>query len=460
MYLYISIETYAREFKPKLYTAFKILEKNSSLKIVLLDQKYLYYSLRMNILPAGIILLKSAQHYMLNFLTNLKNKGFTILLMDEEGLVTFSDQDEPPESRNSLDCLKLCESIFCWNEHEVTTLAKSGSNINQKIIVTGNPRTKLLVSSDIEKLYFDELVNIKAKYPRFILYNANHNPGYRNLDIKSTKDYLDRQFLAENRSRAYIRMFMDWSEQVRYGLFGFLDFARRFKESYTGTDYIIIYRPHPGEDQRLARYLLQDLDFIKIDDKYSVVPWLISAEAVISSTCTTLIESALLNKKTFAFLPGARQDYDHLRLHVSNNVAEIIFEPEDLISRISTLFQNNSQETKGNSIRISPNKLAATELETFSLISDQVGKILVQLKEQGVSNSRCSLWLIELNFFKRILDIAFWLRFNKVDRKRLLNKFLAPIEPADVAAVKSCFEKDSFSTKEIFSGFGLIIKMN
>jgi surface carbohydrate biosynthesis protein len=83
-------------------------------------------------------------------------------------------------------------------------------------------------------------------------------------------------------NRAYAEGLRDHKRAV------FEDFQRlipQLEESF--PDYTIIIRPHPTESHEVYRHIAARCRRVKVTNEGNVVPWLLSAKALIHNGCTT-----------------------------------------------------------------------------------------------------------------------------------------------------------------------------
>jgi surface carbohydrate biosynthesis protein len=67
----------------------------------------------------------------------------------------------------------------------------------------------------------------------------------------------------------------------------------------------VVLRPHPHENPAMWRKLMASLPNVIVDERDTVAPWLMAAEAVLQGNCTTGLEAVLLDKPVGNYLDHA-----------------------------------------------------------------------------------------------------------------------------------------------------------
>lgn len=306
--VYILVENYNREFLFKVKLAENIIHQNITNRIIIGDQRNLFFLLRWGMLEPGIVFVKSAQNYILNILKAIKKHGHKIILQDEEGLVLLKDSDGKFENRNSDNCLDYISKIFCWTEDEYNSYLERNIRLKNKLILSGNLRTNSRYIGLNSVVYNEEIQTIRSEKDDFILIVGNAKIAYSKFGETPIKDVITNNVLKKNKSsKNYLDSILQWSLNMRLSYFSIFEFISLVSNDPSFENVEIVYRPHPGEDVDFIRHILQDIPKTSVDTRYSIKPWLITAKAVIGSGCTVLVESLINEKPTYSIV-----NYRHL----------------------------------------------------------------------------------------------------------------------------------------------------
>ena len=215
-----------------------------------------------------------------------KNNGIVVSL-DEEGAVDFPDASTL-KNRYSKTLFETAAKIFLWGNYQYSIVRDIVEDVN-KIFVTGHPRFELL-KSGFQSIYLEECDIIKKKHGQFILINTNF--GFGN-DINGDK------FVFTN----YGPRFKNIEDIVRFDKVKRDLYISLVQELVSSCKMNIIFRPHPEENRFIYEKAFAKYNSVDIINEGSVVPWLLSAEIMIHTDCTTAIESLMIGKKAISYLP-------------------------------------------------------------------------------------------------------------------------------------------------------------
>ena len=202
------------------------------------------------------------------------------------------------------------------------------------------------------------------------------------------------------------RSYLEWCEQTQMVVFGFLEFVRIFRASPLSEDVTLIFRPHPSDDFDFYSYIFQGLKEVRVVRKDSIAPWIFSAEVVLGSTCTTLLEASMLGKPVIAFVPKIGESIDKtLEKNIVNRVGYLVDTPNRLLECVETIMGQIklAQSFKGEIEK------GIKKARTFASWDLDTPKIQVnELKDLEIHNSS---W-IELFNFKAFYYFLIILEFS------------------------------------------------
>jgi surface carbohydrate biosynthesis protein len=300
-YLYIPVEVKVRELYGKLMLAAAAASRDY--KVVIARKAELMEMLPE--LPPGIFLASWAQENFLGLFEKLKGLGFVTAVMDEEGLVIFSE-DVYRRTKLSDKVLSLTDIMFGWGAKQidtVKTLCSPGKFPD--FYPSGNVRFDVL-KPEMQSLSAVDVQSIKERFGRVILINSSFSLGncygscderFENLKKKKvikTQDEWDHyhkyRVLQEKLVKAYVEAIPD--------------IAAKF------PDHTIIVRPHPSEDHQTWIDGVPDLNNVKVLHEGPVHNWLYASDVIIHHYCTTAMEAYAAGTKAVAYRPFRDDDVE------------------------------------------------------------------------------------------------------------------------------------------------------
>ena len=321
------LENAKREIDAKVILASKIISRSPE-TIVVIGNQNIVFKLIMLLRVQSLILIKSAQFYMEKYFKSFKRQHSIIALQDEESIFTMEDEGVVGTNRNYANVLKFVDIVFCWNEKEYSSYGNLAEN--KKILMTGNPRTEVLRSGDAQNYYQKQIQQIKSQYGDFVLFSSTICQAIPYGELKGL-ERIELAKITESYSQIEYKRQVAWSRYTHFSLFEFLEFVKHHSECYLNgqTTYNLVVRPHPGDDLVFIRKLFGDLPGVHIDDRYPIAPWLFSANVVLASTCSTLVEAAAAGNVPISYLPKSTlsiRDYlvdlpiNNLGLIITDNI--------------------------------------------------------------------------------------------------------------------------------------------
>ena len=390
--VYFPIETLTREIDSVIMLSDDLLCSSTSDYVVSGSALHLKILLKLGLLPKGIWHMKSAQHYTMPLLANLKKQGFYITTQNAESLVTFDTKERFDPFAISPKVSHLIDTIFCANDEEYSKLSVAhGPEISDKLCLSGFIRSSM-TKNQLESFYSDEINEIKADYGQYILYNSTAGLKYH-FHSSFDRNSMQRLLLNQGLLPDHVRDLLEWSEQSQATLFAFLEFVRLFTNKYGSKGVKIVFRPHPSEDVSFFIKLFSGHSSVVVDGRYSVIPWMLTSVASIGSTSTTLVEGSALMLPTISFVP--KIDSDVMSLLMSNDSAKcsiLTTTPGQLLSEITQIMMPSELKNKWGDGDLAAS-LVGKQFNTFSIVSDQM-KVLFNQMDEATLKDRLLLFLL------------------------------------------------------------------
>lgn len=299
--LILPCETRAREFDAKLLLACHAAE-NGIPSIV--GSKKIIDRIAPS-LPNGLYINKSIGPHSTTVLRMLKRIGFTVTAWGEEGLVWAT-----PElyRLTKLDGRALQEPrcIFAWGKANADAIREHPDFTDTPIHLIGNPRTDLL-RPELQALFDDQINDLLTRFGKFILINTNFslvNHFYakesRLLNLlESEKEHNLRRKNPKVGLAAHKKLIFEHFIEMVPAI------AKQFPET------TIVIRPHPSENHAPWINIAHNFRNVQVVYEGNIIPWLKAATVTIHNSCTTAVESFLMDHITLAYCPVKNRAYDH-----------------------------------------------------------------------------------------------------------------------------------------------------
>ncbi|MEY7849466.1 surface carbohydrate biosynthesis protein [Natrarchaeobius sp. A-rgal3] len=315
--LSLPIETKSREFDGKLWLAINLAQEGH--EVAFGDKAHIRPHLTKSLNPDVHIV---NNHFWsskkLEIMRSLSEANATIVGLDTEGGVFPSE--ESFLSRVSSESLQHTDLIFAWGELPAELIRTERSYPREQIHVTGNPRFDLL-HSDLRGIYETPADEISDEHGQFVLINTN---------FPSVNYYDDSLSVQADENFEYQRRLLD----------ELLESIRSLSTEL--SEHSIIIRPHPSEDYDFYRTEFKNDRSITIEHSGDVRGWIYASDCVIHNSCTTGIESTMLNVPTVSFEPNIEGTAAN-RPQLPNDVSTTVTTEDELIDQVKTYVSRSTR---------------------------------------------------------------------------------------------------------------------
>jgi surface carbohydrate biosynthesis protein len=322
--LYLPMEIASREFDSRLLLAALALKRGFE---VVLGQKWL---IERNIaaMPAGYYLSKTLTQRDAKAMALAHQLGYVIGAIDEEmpGLVV-----SPEELRwISDESVAVTDRIFVSGEHNADSVRARFPQAADRIHAVMNPRWDLL-RPGLRSFYDQQAAEIRQKFGPFILINTNL--GLTNSEKGSAEEIIrDQERLGKldltiPSHVAFANGALAMETANRLSIINLIDqLPRRFPTRR------IVLRPHPSERLDTWRQQVDGHAVVDVIRDGPAVPWILAADVLIHTNCTTGVEAAALDTPAICLLPTESPINDRYLSNRVNPIARSVEEVLDLIA--------------------------------------------------------------------------------------------------------------------------------
>ncbi len=295
--VYIPIEISARELDAKLLLARQLVAHNVN---VIIGKKKQIID-HMEVAAPGVFVSIWGGHRKFKSLyKSLSARGFRLAAMDEEGLITISEEHYLENSVDK-DTLAHVPLFFCWGHKQKTLLQNYMAETaiaDTRFVATGNIRLDLL-RPDFDEFFHSEQRVIADKYPDCLLVISSF--GF-------ARHFDGANVYFEN----LVKSGVVWNEKLRADYENYLAFQKCNADAFIELtaklcaafpEKQIVYRPHPSEALDDLSHLSEAYDNFYVDSSHSIIPWLRSVSFTIFNYCTTGPEAQIVNCPNIAYRP-------------------------------------------------------------------------------------------------------------------------------------------------------------
>lgn len=281
MFVYLPIEVKSRDLYPRLLLAHELLKKNFRIIIGRKSEVELYSQYG----PKGIYVTLQATKNYYSFYKKLKIQGHKIALLDEESLVTFSENIYL-STRAPKKVLLLSDIIFTWGEFQKKILFKKKLKIKKKTFAVGNPRFDLYQDKFFNffrkktKIKFKNIILINSSFP-----NANHFDESKNsINFRKSIGLINNS--NDEKGFLYFKKYNQKKIEIYIELANFL--AEKL------NNFKVLYKSHPSESLDVYKKKLSSKVILLKDT--DIVDCLVNSNFVIHDFCTTAFEALACKK--------------------------------------------------------------------------------------------------------------------------------------------------------------------
>ncbi len=291
-WLYLPMDIKVRELHSKTLIAAEAAKRGYK---VILGRKAEVSSL-VSSLPKGVFVGFGAHENFYAQYKSLKKKGHSVIALDEEGLLTFSEQHFK-KLRLSEKTLAYTDAVLTWGDHHsaMVTSFSTENNITVNVRKTGNARFDIL-SPNFEHIFDKKLHEIKQNHgPYFLIVSSFGSCNHFDGREKYTQALKDKKII---QSKADSEFYENYFNLKQSNLDTLLKLIPDIAEAY--PKHKIIIRPHPSENHALWESLSYNKDQISVLFDGNIHPWILAADAVLHHFCTTALECYISHTPSIA----------------------------------------------------------------------------------------------------------------------------------------------------------------
>ncbi len=292
---YLAMEIKQRELDSRVLIAAHLLKAGVA---VVIGQQWALFA-NAKVLPPGVILFKTVNHIQAGLMAKCRSAGHLVAATDEEVLVCIEDRCflevfSPTAAEN-------CDLFFAQSEFHREVVERAFPPLRGRTQTVGNARVDFLSSMRRES-FAGEIQKITDAHAPYILFNTNY--GQLNSiwnDSNHVVAIAAKAGLVNVDDPASVEEYKakwNWEQQNRDEMMKLLQSAI---EEF--PDKNIVLRPHPGEIADFWEDAVGGIERVRIIPRSNPHPWILGAELVVHTSCTTGLEAALMGKPVVNLAP-------------------------------------------------------------------------------------------------------------------------------------------------------------
>lgn len=401
-YIYLPIEIKVRELHGKLL--FALIAADNGFNVILGSQKDIREHLHS--FPAGLYLDKSIASTKIKWFNYFKKFNNLLAAWDEEGLIIH--EDTYLNRRFSGEAYEMTEKVFAWGKVQAELIRNRYPNTQHKVVLTGNPRFDML-RPEVRGFYSSNVEKLKKQFGSMILINTNF--GFYNHAGGS-----DRGKKIFNKSVSSLdASFID--EWIEFQKKTFENFAAILPElSKCFPNHSIILRAHPVENHDVWRKIADKCERVYVIHEGNVIEWLLAADVVIHSSCSTGVEAFLADRPVIAFRPVLSNQFEP---HLPNMLSKQVFSIDELVIVLQKILQKNHKiirEEKDERLKTAEKYIDALN---GPLASERIVKVI---KKMNLTPQELNLPFFQ-RFSRKIINFGPLVKRTALNVK---NKYIIP----------------------------------
>ena len=294
-FLFIPIEISVRELDSKILMALFAAQRGYQ---VLFGENRFFENNIKN-LPQGVLFTKSFTHIQYRALIRpAKQAGFYIAGMDEEGCNRYSDpilmRRLHPEATNAANL------ICVWGDVQSKLVRDAYPELDEnKIVVTGSPRWDLMREGGVE-IFQPMAESITNVFGPHILFCSNFGMHRKNWGEYYYNVLLNNRMIDPN-SESDLAMV---NRIVKYYMANFKAVVKDLgKLAQARPDVRFVIRPHPQEGTAFWKKIFQNFENVDVFFEGPPEPWIMAANSMMISGCTTGLQAVTMDKNVFTYTP-------------------------------------------------------------------------------------------------------------------------------------------------------------
>ena len=323
--VYLPVEIKHRELPSRLLIAAYLLEAGCT--VVLGNHWSMTDSANVAALPEGVFLYKTVNKVQGINMLGARAAGHIVAANDEE-VLAFTEYNGYVAAFSE-EAATACDLFLAQSAIHGSAIERRFPHLAGKILIAGNPRVALMTAEN--RHIFTSADRRVEKLKPYILFNTNFGiinsfwnaGGSLNMAVHEETGAFDGPD-REQKKKEFAET-LAWEKGNHRAMLALLRWA---VENIRGMR--IVVRPHPGERAEYWHQMLAGFPNSAVITQSDPHPWVLDAELLVHTGCTTGLEAALFGKPVLNLQPVDRPHYGH----ITNLVNPTLRTPEEAAQAI------------------------------------------------------------------------------------------------------------------------------
>lgn len=275
-------------------------------------------------LPRGLYFDKCIQAASLPKTQYAKALGNVYAALDEEGLVHEGGSATYPKRRMTTETLAETVRFCAWGDAQAEVVRAARPALADRVVVTGNPRVDLW-RPEMHGLHRAQVERIRETVGQFVFFPSN----FANV-VGADGRRLTEQFghvsghYADPAERRRFEGYLD----LRREILDRLEVALPRLASELPEGHRLVIRPHPAEDHEFWMRVIDGHPAMELHYEGTITPWLLAAEAIVHSNCTSGVEASVAGVPCIAYSPVDDSQFPML----PNQISRVVDSDDELVT--------------------------------------------------------------------------------------------------------------------------------
>jgi len=369
----------------------------------------------------------------------IKNNGFDVIYMHEEGAVFEGDEEDWKKRLiRSYDTNIFDENdVLCdWGDFQANFDRQRSKKA--KVIATGHPRFELYKPE--WKFYYQEKAKeYKKEYGSYIMVMGNYIIGNHGLGYSHVFSEKGGYEVNNDERRLYRVGHYTYHAQQMHAM---VELTHHLAFQFPNINFI--YRPHPSENQAYYETVFKGVKNIIVNHKGEVGPWISGALGLIHDGCTTAIEATLAEIPVMNYKP---LNNNHYQYWLPNQLGGKVTNLDEAKEMIKNIVEGNQK-----SLEVPKEVLHYFANFNHDVLSDFLKVVRNKIETKKTKNSPIPFFEIKKQLYKSEMIgtfISYLLRWFKPSKyqallyhKRKFYGFDEQIVAAKVSKFEQKFDKN------------------
>jgi surface carbohydrate biosynthesis protein len=275
-------------------------------------------------LPRGLYLDKCIQAASISKTQYAKALGNVYAAIDEEGLVHEGGSQTYPKRRMSPETLAETAKLCAWGDAQADVVRAAMPPLADRVVVTGNPRVDLW-RPEMQGLHRAQVDRIRESVGNYVFFPSNfaNVVGADGRQLTEQYGHVSGHY-SDPAERARFEGYLD----LRHRILERLEIALPRLAGELPDGHKLVIRPHPAEDHAFWERVIGTHPNIELHYEGTITPWLLGADAIVHSNCTSGVEASVAGVPCIAYSPYDDSAFPML----PNEISRVVDSDEDLVT--------------------------------------------------------------------------------------------------------------------------------